>query len=112
MKHVEWNKLNNQMYALTCGPQTIPQMDQKISKKGMHLNYNMHKRNLLENGDISLQIMLVEEKCLTVDEIMDASLDQCSTLASNNFEYSSTANELIKNYVHPLFLRDKSSTSH
>ena len=59
MKRVKLNKLNRQLYALTLGPQPIPPMDRKISKKRMCFNYNQYKRSLCENGDMSLQIMTV-----------------------------------------------------
>ena len=60
MKRVELNKLNRHIYALTFGPQTIPPMNQKTSRKRMHLNYKQYKHSLCENGNMSLHIMIVE----------------------------------------------------
>ena len=57
MKRVEFNKLNRQLYELTFGPQTIPPMAQKMSKKNIRLNYNQYRSSLCENGDMSMQIM-------------------------------------------------------
>jgi len=46
LNRVALNKLNRQLYALTFGPQTIPPMAQKMSKKKMQLNYTQYKRML------------------------------------------------------------------
>ena len=61
MKRLELNKLNRQLYDLTFGPQTIPPMDQKMSKKRMCLNYNQYKHSLCDNGDMLLHNMTVGE---------------------------------------------------
>ena len=54
MKHVGLNKWNSQLYALTFGTQTIPPMNQKISKKMIRLNNKKYKCSIRENGDMSL----------------------------------------------------------
>ena len=54
MKRVELNKLNWNLYALTFGPQTIPPMAQKMSKKIMRLSYKQYKCSLCNNGDMLL----------------------------------------------------------
>ena len=59
MKRTELDKLNRHIYALILGPQTIPPMDKKITNKRMHFNYKQYKLNLRENGDMSLQSMMV-----------------------------------------------------
>ena len=51
MKHVELNKLNRHLYALTFRPQTISPMDLK-KKKRIYLNYKKHKRSLFGDGNI------------------------------------------------------------
>ena len=57
------DKLNRQIYDLTFVLQTIPPMAHKMSKKRMYLNYKQYKRSLRENGYMSLQSMMVGEKC-------------------------------------------------
>ena len=42
---------------------------------------------------------------------MDGPLDKITTLAANGCGYGGAAEELIVNYVHPLFLKDKSASS-
>ena len=111
MKRVELNKLNRQLYALTFGPKTVPPMAQKMSKKKMRLNYKQYKRSLQENGDRALQNMSLVDQCPTVAELMTSPLARYITLAANDCGYSGTAEELIIYYVHPLFLKAKSSAS-
>jgi len=111
MKCVELNKLNRQLYALTFGPKTVPPMAQKMSKKKMRLNYKQYKRGLRENGDRALQNMSLVDQCPTVAELMASPLARYITLAANDCGYSGPAEELIVDYVHPLFLKAKSSAS-
>ena len=47
----------------------------------------------------------------TVADLMDSPLAQYITLAANDCGYSGTAEELIVNYEHPLFLKAHSSAS-
>ena len=47
----------------------------------------------------------------TVAELMDSPLASYITLAANNCGYSGTAEELIKSYVRPLFLKAHSAAS-
>ena len=47
----------------------------------------------------------------TVAELMDSPLAQYITLAANDCGYSATEEELIVNYVHPLFLKAHSAAS-
>ena len=77
----------------------------------MRLNYKQYKRILRQNGDISLQSMTVGEQCPTVSDLMDIPWYKYITLAANNFGYGGMAEELILNYVHPLFLKAKSAAS-
>ncbi len=47
----------------------------------------------------------------TVAELMDSPLAKYITLAANDCEYSGMAEELIVNYVHPLFLKAHSAAN-
>ena len=47
----------------------------------------------------------------TVAKLMDSPLTQYITLAANDCGYSGTAEGLIVNYVHPLFLKTHSAAS-
>ena len=47
----------------------------------------------------------------TVADLMASPLAKYITLAANNCGYDGTMEELIINYVHPLFLKDRSAAS-
>jgi len=55
--------------------------------------------------------MSLVDQCPTVAELMASPLARYITLAANDCGYSGTAEELIVDYVHPLFLKAKSSAS-
>ena len=59
---------------------------------------------------MSVHSMIVGDKFPTVSELMDGPLDKITTLAANGCGYGGAAEELIVNYVHPLFLKDKSAS--
>jgi hypothetical protein len=66
---------------------------------------------LKENGDLILSILLMTDGIPTVAELMSSPLAKYITLAANDCGYSGTAEELIVNYVHPLFLKAYSAAS-
>ena len=111
MKRLELNKFNRQLYALTFGPQNLSPMAHKMTKKRMRLNYKQYKRILLQNGHMPLQSMAVGDKFLTVDELMASPLDKYITIAVNDCVYVGMSEELIVNYIHPLFFKAKSAFS-
>ena len=90
---------------------TIQPMAKKISRKRMRLNYKHYKRSLRGNGDMLLQSMAVGDQFPTVADIVSSPLDNHINLADNNFGYGGTAEDLIKNCLHPLFLKAKSDIS-
>ena len=119
-------KLNRETYALTCGKHDPPPRAKQLSKKRKRLNYIQYKRHLRDEGDAKLLSMKeVGESCPTVSseyetswkscptvaELMDSPLSKFITLAANDCGYSGTTEELIVNYVHPLFLSAKSAAS-
>ncbi len=108
---LELNKLNRELFALTCGPQNPPPKAKKLSKKRKRLNYKQYKLLLRDQGDTSLNKMRVEESCPTIAELLASPLAEFITLAANDCGYSGTAKELIVNYVHPLFLKAKAAAS-
>ncbi len=105
------NKLNWELFALTCGPQNTPPKAKNFSKKHKHLNYKQYKQMLRDEGDTSLNKMRVGESCPAIAELLASSLADFITLAANYSGYSGTAEELIVNYVHPLFLKAKAAAS-
>ena len=55
--------------------------------------------------------MMVGEQCPPFAEIMASPLAKYITIASNTCGYGGTTEELILNYVHPLFLKYKYAAS-
>ncbi len=62
-------------------------------------------------GDNSLNKMRIEESCPTIAELLASPLAKFITIAVNDCSYSGTAEELIVNCVHPLFLKAKAVVS-
>ena len=77
----------------------------------MRLSYKQYKLSICNNGDMSLQSMMVGEQRPTVAEITASILTNYISLAANNCLYDGTAAELMVNYVQPLFLKTKSAVS-
>ena len=88
---MEFNKFNRQIYTLAFGPQAIPPMAQKMSRKRMRLNYKQYNHILRGNGDMLLKSMIVGEKCPKFSDLMISQLAKYITLADNNFVYGGTA---------------------
>ena len=70
-----------------------------------------YKHSLRYNGDMTLQIMAVGEKCPTVADIMASPLAKYTTLSTTDCVYCGTEEEFIVNYIHLLFFKDKSAAS-
>ena len=86
-------------------------MAQKMSKDRLYLNSDQYKQRLQNTGDMALKNVIVEEQFLTVADTLTSPIDNYITLAANNFGCGGTAEYLIVDYVHPLFLKAESSTS-
>ena len=77
---------------------------QKMSKILMRFNYKKYKQHLLDTGGVTLRNITVEEHCFTVAEILASPIDKYINISVNNCGYCATEEDLIFNYVHPLFL--------
>ncbi len=104
-------KLNRDIFTLTLGSRLVPARAVVLSKKRKRLNYKQYRRQLRENGDESLAMMTMTDGIPTVSDLMDSPLAKYITLAANDCGYSGTAEELIVNYVHPLFLKAHTAAS-
>jgi hypothetical protein len=82
-----------------------------LSKRKKQLKFKQYHCRLKENGDLLLSMLSMTDGIPTVDELMDSPLAKYITLAANDCRYSGTAEELIVNYVHPLFLKAHSAAS-
>ena len=104
-------KLNRDIFTLTLGPRLIPARALILSKKRKRIKYREYRRNLRENGEMSLSMMTLTDGIPTVAELRDSPLAKYITLAANDCGYDGTAEELIVSYVHPLFLKAHSAAS-
>jgi hypothetical protein len=55
--------------------------------------------------------MLIEDSLPSISDLINSPLSEYNTLAANDCGYNWTAEELIVQYVHPLFLRAHSAAS-
>jgi hypothetical protein len=104
-------KLNQDVFTLTLGSWEIPPRALILSKKKKQLKFKQYHHRLKENGDLSLSMLSMTDGIPTVAELLDSPLAKYITLAANDCGYSGTVEELIVNYVHPLFLKAHSAAS-
>ena len=104
-------RLNRDMFALTLGTKQIPPGAHTMSKKKRRLKYKQYRRSLQSNGDRALQMMSLEDSLPSISDLINSPLSKYITLAANDCGYDGTAEELIVQYVHPLFLRAHSAAS-
>ncbi len=104
-------KLNQEMFALTLGSKQIPPYANTMSKKKNALKYQQYIRSLQFRGDQALQLMSIEDSLPSISDLINSPLSKYITLAENDCGYDGTAEELIVQYVHPLFLRAHSAAS-
>jgi hypothetical protein len=99
------------MFALTLGSKQIPPYANTISKKKKALKYRQYQRSLQSRGNRALQLMSIEDILPSISDLINSPLSKYITLAANDRRYDGTAEELIVQYVHPLFLRAYSAAS-
>ena len=58
---------------------------------------------------MTLNSMHLADSIPTITELLDSPISKFITLAANNCGYEGTTQDLIVNYVHPLFLQSQSS---
>ncbi len=104
-------KLNRDVFTLTLGSWQIPPHALILSKKKKQLKFKQYHHRLKENGDLPSSMLSMNDGIPTVAELMDNSLAKYITLAANDCGYSGSAEELIVDYVHPLFLKAHSAAS-
>ena len=65
----------------------------------------------MEEADRLLNMMELRDDVPTVEELLESPLSRFITLAANSCGYTGTTQELIVNWVHPLFLKAKAEAS-
>ena len=75
------------------------------------MNHKWHSRQLKYESNMTMNSMHLDETIQTIKEFLDSPLSKFITLAANDCGYSGSAEDLIVNYVHPLFLKAKAEAS-
>ena len=65
----------------------------------------------MEESDCMLNAMELRQDVPTVQELIDSPLSRFISFAANSCGYSGTTQELIVNWVHPLFIKAKAEAS-
>ncbi len=104
-------KLNQDVFTLTLGGWQIPPRALILSKKKKRIKFKQYCHRLKENGDLLVSMLSMTDGIPTVAKLMDSPLAKYIPLAANECGYSGTVEELIVNYVHPLFLNAHSAAS-
>ena len=104
-------KLNMELYALTCGRHHKPPMEKKLSQKRKRLRYKQYRHRLKEEFMMTLNSMHLDDSIPTITELLDSPISKFITIAANYCGYEGTTQDLIVNYVHPLFLEAKADVS-
>ena len=73
--------------------------------------YRKYRLQLKYESCMNLNSMNLEEIIPTITELLDSPISNYITLAANDCGYSGTAEDIIVNYVHPLFLKAKAAES-
>ena len=58
---------------------------------------------------MTLKSMYLADSIPNIEELLDSPISNFITLAANNCGFDVTTEDLIVNYLHPLFLKDKSA---
>ena len=99
------------MYDLTFDLQNVQPMDHNMSKNKIRFNCKQYKKYLIYISEMALKNSTVGEQCPTVAEILASPIAKYITLVANNCRYSGTGENIIVNYVLPLFLKDNAEAS-
>jgi hypothetical protein len=89
----------------------IPPYARTMSKKKKRLKYKQYRQSLQSSADQALKLMLLEDSLPSISDLINSPLSKYITLAANNCGYNGTAEEVMVQYVHPLFLRAHSAAS-
>jgi hypothetical protein len=99
-------------YPLTRGPKDEPVQAKRKRRRKRRWKYKKRKRELREEGDNALNAMaLSPDEYPDVQKILQSPLARFITFAANDCGYNGTAEDLIVNHIHPMFLKAKASAS-
>ena len=97
-------------FACTMGTQSVPAKALHLSRKKSKQKFKQMMARRRDLGDATLNAMELDH-IPTVVELMDSPLAKFIHLAANDCGYNGSTQELICNWIHPLFLKAKSEAS-
>ena len=104
------NALCPQTYPITKGSKDEPVNSRLLRQSRNRRKYHQRVREKREIGDRMLNAMTLND-LPDIDKIMDSPLAKFITFAANDCGYSGSTQDLIVNWVHPMFLKAKSAAS-
>ena len=75
------------------------------------MKYRQRLKQWMDESDRMLNAMELQDDVPTVQELLDSPLFPFISFATNSCGYKGTTQELIVNWVHPLFLKAKAEAS-
>ena len=106
------SRKDRKQYEVSLGAKKPPRAC-RLSRKKM--KYRQRRKRKQEIGDAMLNAMHfgddIDEKPVTVGEILNSPLAKFIHLAANDCGYRGSERELICNWIHPLFLKAKAAAS-
>ena len=91
--------------------QEVPIRAYKCAVARKRLKYRQRLKHWMEESDRMLNTMELRQDVPTVEELLNSPLSRFILFAANSCGYSGTTQELIVNWVHPLFLKAKAEAS-
>ena len=91
--------------------QDVPVRAFKCAVARKQMKYHQRVKQRMEEANRLLSMMELKDDLPTVEELLASPLSRFITLAANSCGYAGTTQELIVNWVHPLFLKAKAEAS-
>ena len=89
----------------------VPVRAYKCAVARKRMQYRQRVKQQMDEADRLLNMMELKDDVPTVEELLASPLSRFITLAANSCGYAGTTQELIVNWVHPLFLKAKAESS-
>ena len=91
--------------------QDMPVRAYKCAVARKRMKYRQRLKKRMEESDRILNAIELRDDVPTVQELLDSPLSRFISFAANSCGYKGTTQELIINWVHPLFLKAKAEAS-
>jgi len=102
-------RLNITGHSLSLGSKQVPVHAVRLSRKKK--KYRQRIRYHQEKGDRALNSMILEDELPSIRDVLESPLAKFIHFAANACGYNGTAEDLMVNWIHPLFLKAKAKAS-